>query len=118
MKKVDVYWLPHCSTCKKAVAYLEDTGIEIASFRDLKEKPLTRTEVVRLAGLTGGAENLFSRRAIKYRTMKLKERELSESDLLELMAEESTFIKRPVVVFGEKALAGYSAKKYGEHLGE
>ncbi len=117
MKKVDVYWLPHCSTCKKAVEFLEKKGAAIGSFRDLKKEPLERVEVERLANLVGGADSLFSKRAIKYRTMKLNERELSDKEMIKLMTDEYTFIKRPVIVAGDKALSGFSAKKYEEILG-
>ena len=73
-------------------------------------------EVEKLAEKVGGADKLFSRRAIKYREMKLGERELSDAEMLDLMASEYTFIKRPVLVFGEKAIAGFSEKSYKEFL--
>lgn len=111
---VDVYWLPHCTTCQKAVKYLQDKQIPIRSFRDLKAQPLERAEVVDLARKVGGAEKLFSRRAMKYRSMGLHEQELSEDDLLRLMAEEYTFITRPVIVRGDRATAGFSAKRIAE----
>lgn len=118
MKEVDVYWLPHCSTCQKGVAFLKDNGAEIRLFHDLKADPLKRKDVEHLAKLVGGAGALFSKRAIKYRTMKLNERALSDKEMIDLMSEEYTFIKRPVVVDGDTALAGFSAKKYEELLGE
>lgn len=108
---VDVFWLPHCSTCQKAVQHLHDRGVVIRSFRDLKAQPLTRPEVDDLARKAGGAETLFSKRAMKYRKMGLHEQELSDEDLLRLMAEEYTFITRPVIVRGDTATAGFSAKR-------
>lgn len=67
-----------------------------------------------MAKRVGGAEVLFSRKAIKYRTLGLAEREFSEEDLLRYMTEEYTFLKRPVVIAGKKAAAGFSAKTYDE----
>jgi arsenate reductase (glutaredoxin) len=107
---VKLYWLPHCSTCKKAKEFIEKKGIEINEFRDIKENRLSRNEVEKLGELVGGAENLFSRRAIKYREMGLHEREVSSAEMLDLMANEYTFIKRPVLVVGERATAGFSEK--------
>lgn len=118
MANIVFYWLPHCSTCKKAKAWLEEKGFEIDSHRDLKADKLKRSEVLKLAGKTGGAAALFSKRAIKYRTMKLSQRELSDSEMLDLMADEYTFIKRPVLVLGDRAIAGFSAKRYEEFLNE
>ena len=48
--------------------------------------------------------------------MKLQSRELSDAEMLDLMASEYTFIKRPVLVSGESAIAGFSEKKYKEFL--
>lgn len=113
-RAVDVYWLPHCSTCQKAVAFLEERGVPIRSFRDLKAEPLSRAEVEELARKVGGAEALFSRRAMKYRKMGLHEQQLSDDDLLRLMTEEYTFITRPVIVRGDRATAGFARKRVEE----
>jgi arsenate reductase (glutaredoxin) len=93
------------------VQYLEEKGVTIRSFRNLKEEPLSVDEVRDLAAKVGGAEKLFSKRAMKYRSMGLHEQELSDDDLLRLMTEEYTFITRPVIVRGDRATAGFSAKR-------
>ena len=108
---VDVYWLPYCTTCQKAVAHLKDRGVPVDQFRDLKARPLSELEVRELATKVGGVDALFSRRAMKYRQMGLHERELEENEMVRLMAEEYTFITRPVVVRGDRATAGFSAKR-------
>lgn len=117
-ENVELYGLPHCSTCQRAVQDLEGRGVPIRFFRDLKSKPLQRTEVEELARKVGGAEKLFSRRALKYRQMGLHERQLTEDDLLRLMTEEYTFVTRPVIVRGDRATAGFSAKRIDELLGD
>lgn len=116
--EVKLYWLPHCSTCKKAKEFIEKKGIEINEFCDIKENRLSRKEVEKLVELVGGAENLFSRRAIKYREMGFHEKEVFSVEMLDLMTAEYTFIKRPVLVVGEKATAGFSEKIYNEILGK
>jgi Arsenate reductase and related proteins, glutaredoxin family len=109
--KIEFYELPHCSTCQKAKAYLESNDADLVSVRDIKTKPLTRKEVEHLASLVGGAENLFSRRAIKYREMGLANQNLTADDLIKLMSEEYTFIKRPVIVRGNQAVSGFNSKQ-------
>jgi arsenate reductase (glutaredoxin) len=108
---VDVYWLPYCTTCQKAVEHLRSKGAEIRGFRNLKEEPLTAAEVRELAAKVGGVDALFSRRAMKFRQRGLHEQTLSEDDLVRLMAEEYTFVTRPVLVRGDSATAGFSAKR-------
>jgi arsenate reductase len=118
MENVTFYWLPNCSTCQKAKSYLERHGIRNFELRDIKENQLSRAEVEDLAKQLGGADELFSRRAVKYRELKLNERELSKAEMLDLMAEEYTFLKRPVLVYKGKAIAGFFEKFWNQFLDE
>lgn len=108
-----MYWLPYCSTCVKAEQFLLDKGVKIKRFVNLKEERLSRAEVEKLVRLIGGAEKLFSKRAMKYRSMGLDKMTLTEEDMIRYMTEEYTFIKRPVIVLSDqRILAGFSAKQY------
>ena len=118
MENVTFYWLPNCSTCQKAKKYIERHGIRELELRDIRENPLSREEIEKLAKMLGGAAELFSRRAIKYREMKLNERELSPAEMLDLMAVEHTFLKRPVMVMKGHAIAGYFEKFWSQFLEE
>lgn len=118
MKEFKFYWLPNCSTCVKAKNFIERHGIKNYELRDIKANPLSREEVEDLAKKLGGIDDLFSKRAVKYREMKLNERELSESEMLDLMTEEYTFLKRPILVIDNKAIAGFFEKYINEFLEE
>lgn len=104
---VDVYWYPPCTTCQKALAHLERRDAKIRSLRDLKAEPLSLAEVRALAWKVGAPERLFSRRPRAYRERGLHERAVSPDEMLALMAEEWTFIARPVIVRDDTAVAGY-----------
>ena len=108
------YWLPSCTTCQKAKRRLDYHRVAVTKFRDIKTEPLSRAEIERLASLLGGAENLFSRRSTKYRELGLKDKALSANELLDLMADEYTFLKRPILVAGGTAIAGFFEKEYDE----
>ena len=73
-----------------------------------------REEVERLAKILGGAENLFSRRSVKYRELGLRDKALSEPEMLDLMAGEYTFLKRPILVANGEAIAGFFEKEYDD----
>ena len=79
---------------------------------------MKKGEINNLVKMVGDAETLFSKRAIKYRQMKLNERELSAKEMKDLMFDEYTFIKRPVVVGNGKAIAGFSVKRFEAFLNE
>jgi arsenate reductase len=113
------YELPHCSTCQKAKQYLLDKGVEILKCVDVKTDRLPKSLIAELAAQVGGVEALFSKRAMKYRALGLDKMTLSDADMLAHMAEEYTFIKRPVAVFRNgPTLAGFSAKQYDKAIAE
>jgi arsenate reductase len=118
MKDVTFYWLPNCSTCQKALRWLERRGVAVTAFRDIKEEPLSPLEVVRMAERLGGPSELFSKRAIKYREMKLNERTLKDDEMLDLMSSEYTFLKRPIMQIGEKAIAGFFEMSFERFLAD
>ena len=118
MKNVTYYWLPNCSTCQKALRWLERRGVQITHFRDIKEEPLSRDEIAELARMVGGEGELFSKRAVKYREMKLNERQLSTAEMLGLMEEEFTFLKRPILRIGDRAEAGFFERSFERFLEE
>jgi arsenate reductase (glutaredoxin) len=116
VKNVNLYWLPHCSTCQKAKIFLENKGVKINRFHNLKEQLLSAEDVEKLSKMLGGASEMFSKRAIKYRELGLNKRELSEKEMLDLMTTEYTFIKRPVLVINDKAISGFSEKSWAKFL--
>lgn len=112
--KIDFYGLPNCTTCQKALRRLDYHHVANVAKRNIKEDPLSREEIERLAKLLGGAEDLFSRRSVKYRELGLKDKNLTETEMLDLMASEYTFLKRPILVAGKTAIAGFFEKEYDE----
>lgn len=105
MKKI--YHLPTCSTCQRILKEWNTDGAEL---RDIRNEPITESEIDEMAELAGSYEALFSRRAMKFRSMGLNEMELSEADYKKYILEEDTFLKRPVAVVDGQIFIG-SAKK-------
>ncbi|MBY0405950.1 MAG: hypothetical protein K2X66_18755 [Cyanobacteria bacterium] len=107
------YWLPYCSTCVKAQQYLLDKGVEIKKYIDMKAEPVALDEIADITKHLGSVEALFSKRAMKYRSMGLDKMTLSDEDMLKHMHQEYTFIKRPTIITSDhKVLCGFSAKQY------
>lgn len=91
MKKV--YYLSSCSTCKRI---LDQLNLDDFETQDIKETPITGKQIQEMFKLSLSYVALFSRRAIKYKTMGLKNKTLQESDCKDLILKEYTFLKRPV----------------------
>lgn len=104
-----VYHLTQCGTCQRIIRDLElvERGFEL---RDIKLQPIQPAELDRFREKTGSYDALFSRRAIKYKTLGLKDRNLSEDEIRSFILEDYTFLKRPVIIIGEDVFAGNEQK--------
>jgi arsenate reductase len=112
MKKI--YHLGNCTTCQTII---KETGIEKKGFamQEIKTEKITASQLDEMKKMAGSYEALFSRRAIKYKEMGLKDKALTEKDYRKLILEEYTFLKRPVVILNGKIFIG-SEKKNVEAL--
>lgn len=106
MKKI--YFLSTCSTCNRII---KELGLDDSfEFQDIKTNKITAEQLEQMAKMNGSYESLFSRRAMKYKSMGLKEKTLSETDYENLILDEYTFLQRPVIIVNDKIFVG-NAKK-------
>ena len=112
MKKI--YHLGNCTTCQ---AIIKATSIDKKGFemQDIKFEKITAVQIEEMKKMAGSYEALFSRRALKYKEWKLKDKELDEKDYRQYILDEYTFLKRPVVIIDDKIFVG-SEKKTVEAL--
>lgn len=106
MKKI--YYLSSCSTCLRILKELGD--VDGLVLQDIKKEQITSSQLEEMKELSGSYESLFSRRAMKYRSMGLNEMDLVEKDYKKYILEEYTFLKRPVMVFDNEIFIGNSKK--------
>ncbi len=106
MKKM--YHLSSCSTCAKII---KTTGAEAKGviLQDIKTQPITPAQLDEMKALAGSYEALFSRRAMKYKSMGLANQNLTEADYRALILDEYTFLKRPVTIVGKSIFVGNGA---------
>ncbi|NNE25403.1 MAG: hypothetical protein HKN09_01045 [Saprospiraceae bacterium] len=100
MKKAFV--LNSCSTCQRILKEVDWQG----EVQNIKEKNIDAKTLDKLAKAHGSYEALFSRRAMKYRSLGLNEMDLSEKDYRKYILEEYTFLKRPVFIVGKDSYVG------------
>lgn len=111
MKKI--YYLSTCSTCSRIVNELALKNKNF-QFQDIKTDPITAEQLEELKKKAGSYEALFSRVAMKYRALGLDKKELKEPDYKKYILEEYTFLKRPVIVIGNKITIGNAKKTIAE----
>ncbi len=103
-----IYHLSTCNTCARIISELNlGEGVE---FQEIKTEAITAEQLDEMKAATGSYESLFSRRAMKYRSMGLGERTLTEADYRELILGEYTFLKRPVILVDDQVFVGNSKK--------
>ena len=106
MKKI--YHLSTCNTCQRIIKELNNgEGFEL---QDIKTESITEDQLQQMYDMAGSYEALFSRRAMKYRSLGLNEKQLGEEDYRHWILEEYTFLKRPVIIIDEAIFIG-NAKK-------
>ena len=106
MKKM--YHLSSCSTCAKIIK-ATDAEAKGVVLQDIKTEPIAPEQIDAMKALAGSYEALFSRRAMKYKSMGLANQNLGEADYRRLILEEYTFLKRPVTIVGESIFVGNAA---------
>jgi len=109
-----MYYLATCTTC---AAIIKETGISSREFemQDIKTEKITSKQLEEMKNMAGSYEALFSRRALKYKELGLKDKSLTENDYRNYILDEYTFLKRPVVIMNDKIFIG-SEKKNVEAL--
>lgn len=103
-----VYHLSSCSTCKRIIKELNLDSNFIQ--QDIKTDKISEEQLNKMAELSGNYESLFSRRAIKYKELNLKDKDLNENEYKNYILNEYTFLKRPVLIIDEKIFIGNSKK--------
>ena len=103
MKKI--YHLGKCSTCQRIIRELKITARNF-TLQEIRSERITAAQLDEMKRLAGSYEALFSRAAIKYRTLGLAKKKLSERDFRKLILEEDTFLKRPVMIIDGKIFIG------------
>lgn len=98
------FYLSTCDTCRRILKALQP-GPDLV-LQDIKTEPIQPGQLDEMAARAGSYEALFSRRAVKYREQGLASQNLGEQDFRRLILEEYTFLRRPVLLWGEQIFIG------------
>jgi len=109
--KVIVYGIRNCDTVKKALAWLESH--EVAwEFHDYKVAGITRQKLEQWSKVAGW-EILLNRAGTTFRKLpEAVKAKVDRHQAIELMLEQPSMIKRPVLERGATVLVGFSPENY------
>ena len=100
---------PKCGTCQKAKKWLEEKNVEY-DYRDIKlDNPSLEelTQWYKASALP--IRKFFNTSGQLYKSMELKNKlpEMSEAEMLELLASDGMLVKRPLLIADDFVLVGF-----------
>ncbi len=108
-----------CSTCKKALKWLDDHHIAYES-RDIKEENPSEDELAAWHARSGlPIRRFFNTSGMVYREKNVKSKldaGMTDTDAYELLATDGMLVKRPLVIGSDFVLTGFREPEWGERL--
>lgn len=105
---------PKCSTCKKALKWLEENEVTFTKRHIVEENPSEQelTEWYHKSGLP--LKKFFNTSGNLYKEMHLKDKlpQMSEEEQLSLLATNGMLVKRPLVVGEDFVLTGFKEAEW------
>ena len=109
---------PRCSTCQKALKWLQERGIEV-EVRDIVQQNPSEAELEEWIDRSGLAVNrFFNTSGLLYKSMELKDKlpGMSEEEMLRLLAADGMLVKRPLLVGDDLVLVGFKETEWERAL--
>lgn len=109
-----LYQHPRCSTCKKAIAFLEKNKLKYQDV-DITAKPPSKTELKSmLKHKDGEIRKLFNTSGQMYRQLNLSKKldSMSDKEALDLLAKEGMLVKRPFILTKDVGLVGFKEAEW------
>jgi arsenate reductase len=114
MPKITVYEKPTCTTCRKVAKALTENGVDfekvnyyVDSFSKTKLQTL-------LKKMKMNPSELLRKNEKAYKELKLKERNFTEKQILDLIIKHPDLVQRPIVEKGAKAILARPPEKISE----
>ncbi|MEO0396865.1 MAG: Spx/MgsR family RNA polymerase-binding regulatory protein [Cyanobacteria bacterium P01_A01_bin.137] len=107
---LQVYGIPNCGTCKKALKWLDANGVDY-DFINTKEQPPSREQIADwVATLT--ARPMRNTSGMSYRALGEDKKTWSDEQWIDAFADDAMLLKRPLFVKDKQAvLVGFRAKE-------
>ena len=115
---VKVYCYSKCSTCKKALKWLEDNKIDhtVIDIKDDHPDEKTLRELHKKSGLP--LKRFFNTSGQLYREMELSKKlpDISEDEMYKILASDGMLVKRPLLVTDKTVIPGFREELWKEAL--
>lgn len=109
---------PKCSTCQKALKWLEARGISV-QVRDIKENRPSEEELRLWHSMSKlPLKRFFNTSGLQYKALALKDKlpTLSDDEQYALLATDGMLVKRPLLIGDGWVLVGFREVEWAERL--
>lgn len=114
MPKITVYEKPTCTTCRKVARILIESGIDFEKV-NYYIKPFSRSQLQSLLKkMKMNPSELLRKNESVYKDLKIKEKNFSEDQILDLLVKHPDLVQRPIVEMGNKVILARPPEKIGE----
>lgn len=105
---IKLYGSTSCNSCRKAKAWLEEQGLAFEE-RNMIAEPLTKRELKEILALTEtGTEEIIATRSKVYNKFSFDFNDLTFNELVAVIEENPTLLKRPIIIDQTKLQIGYN----------
>ncbi|MDT2524237.1 transcriptional regulator Spx [Enterococcus raffinosus] len=105
---IKLYGSTSCNSCRKAKAWLEEQGLAFEE-RNMIAEPLTKRELKKILALTEtGTEEIIATRSKVYNKFSFDFNDLTFNELVAVIEENPTLLKRPIIIDQTKLQIGYN----------
>lgn len=117
-----VYEYKNCSTCKKALQFLQKKNIVFKALPIVEQPPTQKElkamlETLKASG--GSLKNLFNTSGVQYRELKVADKlkgGMTEAEAIRLLSQNGKLIKRPFVIGNGIGLVGFKEDQWKKSL--
>ena len=113
---IKVYCYSRCTTCKKAIKWLEDNKIEheVLDIKENHPNEKTLKELHKKSGLP--LRKFFNTSGQLYRELELSKKlpDMSEAEMYKLLASDGMLVKRPLLITENAVIPGFKEEIWQE----
>ena len=117
MKKIIIYSYIKCSTCRKALKWIEQKDIKYQLVDIVQKPPLAGHLELALKQYSLDKRKIFNVRGNSYKSINFDVLTLNNEEIIKLFQSDGKLIKRPFLVFKEKnIILGFNENEYTDNL--
>ena len=115
---IKVYCYSKCSTCKKALKWLDEKGVKYQLIDIKEEHPDEKTLRTLHKKSNLPLKRFFNTSGMLYRELELSKKlpDMSEDEQFKLLASDGMLVKRPLLITKNKVLTGFKESDWEEAI--